>query len=165
MLVSDVSGINTISSEFTKKDNSNTVLFSEILKEQQIKSEGENKIESEVKSLNDDNNFKPKYSTGVFASGQSYVMYNTEECLTENDKAFLKTMEYPTDNFSDINQLASLIAMDRVDGYLKGPITKEYLFGDKSQGIPGLADRFSDENDKRRITDLCSVLMNSLDNA
>ncbi|PWC13263.1 hypothetical protein B4923_08580 [Brenneria roseae subsp. americana] len=92
-------------------------------------------------------------------------MYNTDECLTENDKAFLKTMGYPTDNFSDINQLARLIAMDRVDGYLKGPITKEYLFGDKSQGIPGLADRFSDETEQRRISDLCSSLVKSLDNA
>ncbi len=48
---------------------------------------------------------------------------------------------WPSSNDATAQEVAMFIAMDRADGYLKGPVTKDYLFGNSAKGLVGLTER------------------------
>jgi|GEM_PF-6406217 len=63
-----------------------------------------------------------------------------DKFLTPEDK---KLLGWPLPNNLDnpINQIALFISLDRMDGYLEGPITRDYLVGNPNKLIPGLCRR------------------------
>jgi len=63
-----------------------------------------------------------------------------DKVLTPEDK---KLLGWPLPDDADIasQQIALLIAFDRADGDLEGPITQEYLIGDKGKGTSGMLKR------------------------
>ncbi|MDR2326819.1 MAG: hypothetical protein LBE51_15655 [Acidovorax sp.] len=58
--------------------------------------------------------------------------------LTPEDKLLTG---WPTNHDAKAQEIAMFIAMDRADGYLKGPVTQDYLLGNSAKGLVGLADR------------------------
>ncbi|AOR64100.1 hypothetical protein KU73_12050 [Pectobacterium wasabiae] len=137
-------------------------VFSEILNDFKVKlSDKSEAVNIDNKKLNNDADFQPKITTGFFPSGQEYTFFNVEDNLTGSDKAYLKSLGWPTSEYSDVNVLASNIAQDRVDGTLKGSMTKEYLFGDREKGLAGLVERMQGmESDFRG---LCTTLLKTID--
>lgn len=105
--------------------------------------------------------FKPVFKKEILPSGQEYTSFNVEDNLTESDKTYLKSLGWPTAEYSKVNYLASWIASDLVDGYLTGPVTKEYLLGDKSKGIAGLVDRLQGEDPE--FKKLCQIFLHNMD--
>ncbi|MBK0019625.1 hypothetical protein [Kosakonia sp. S42] len=157
MLISNIGGLNSGYLE-TNKKNKNT-LFSEILeKAQQKKVE---KVKDNIPTVGEnsinDSNFKPLFKKGVFPSGQEYTTFNVADCLSENNKSYLKSMGWPTPEYSEVNNLASWIAFDRVNGTLTGSINKDYLFGSKEKGTIGLVDRLQGEGSE--FKNLCETLL------
>lgn len=146
MLVSDISSL-TSTYQCNNKKNDSNVSFADLFKSVQSESTV-NKSQAAVSGgeiLKNDADFKPKFKKEILPSGQEYTSFNVEDNLTESDKIYLKSLGWPTATASAVNELANWIAFDRVDGSLTGPVTKDYLLGDKSKGIAGLVDRLQGE--------------------
>lgn len=141
MTISEIQNISSKNTSISPLNKTTPdISFSEILdsKKQSISHtvKGQN-----ITSASDDFNFKPKYKTFTTPGNPGFPgkEYYVEDNLTSNDKALLKQIGW-TENYQkddDLQCIAQHIATDRVDGILKGPITKEYLFGNDS-GFRGL---------------------------
>lgn len=139
MLISDIQIKNN---QFTlpdhKTNKTHATSFSEILeKKTSITMDNTNN------SISDDFNFKPKFHA-YMSSGEPVdfpsISFNVNECLTNSDKSLLQSVGWTEngENTLELNELAGRIAIDRVDGILKGPVTKQYLFGNCTSDSPGL---------------------------
>ncbi|EMY0212175.1 MULTISPECIES: hypothetical protein [Enterobacterales] len=157
-----VSGVRGIDSMFPTRTSGNSDVFSEILNDFKVKpSDKSDVVNVDNKALENDSDFQPKVTTGFFPSGQAYTFFNVEDNLTSSDKAYLKSLGWPTTGSSDLNFLASNIAQDRVDGALKGSLTKEYLFGDREKGLSGLVERMQGMGSG--FSELCTTLLKTID--
>lgn len=85
--------------------------------------------------------------------GREWRRIDFDKVLTPEDKLLTG---WPSPNNSKAQEIAMFIAMDRADGYLKGPVTKDYLFGNSAKGLVGLAER----SPNLSLSDLNSVLKN-----
>ncbi|RXS80569.1 hypothetical protein [Geobacillus sp. PK12] len=158
MLVSGIRGIDSISPNRVRDSDA---VFSEILNDFKVKPSSQSETDNvDNKTLKNDADFQPKITTGFFPSGQAYTFFNVEDNLTGSDKAYLKSLGWPTAEYSDVNVLASNIAQDRVDGTLKGSLTKEYLFGDSEKGLAGLVERMQGMSSD--FSELCSTLLKTI---
>ncbi|MEI7412330.1 hypothetical protein [Pectobacterium aroidearum] len=156
-----VSGVRGIDSMYPTRTSGDSDVFSEILNDFKVKpSDKSDVVNVDNKKLENDSDFQPKVTTGFFPSGQAYTFFNVEDYLTSSDKAYLKSLGWPTTGSSDLNFLASNIAQDRVDGALKGPLTKEYLFGDREKGLAGLVERMQGMGSD--FSELCTTLLKTI---
>lgn len=163
MQLSTINGLNSSSLNNQKTKENAEISFSEILKSSQVTSDT-NLLSTASSAENTppgDSEFQPKFTTGILPSGHVYTSFNIEDNLTDSDKAYLKSLGWPTAGYSDLNFLASNIAQDRIDGTLKGPLTKEYLFGDKDKDLVGLVDRLQGMGSE--FKELCSTLLKIVD--
>ncbi|WNU99028.1 hypothetical protein RS584_15065 [Enterobacter sp. DTU_2021_1002640_1_SI_PRY_ASU_LCPMC_013] len=162
MLVSDVN-VNNSASQINYKKSEISTSFSGLFKtkkDEHVDSKPET-VSSVDKTLKSDANFKPKFKKEILPSGQEYTSFNVADNLTESDKTYLKSLGWPTATASGVNELANWIAFDRVDGSLTGPVTKDYLLGDKSKGIAGLVDRLQGEGPE--FKKLCQMFLHIMD--
>ena len=77
-------------------------------------------------------------STVVATDGAKLTVINVAAILTPEDKAVLG---WPSQN-AYVNAAAVMVALDRQEGLLTGPLTKDYISGNAAKYIPGLAERF-----------------------
>lgn len=77
-------------------------------------------------------------SHAIGPDGREWRRIEFDRVLTPEDKLLTG---WPSLNDSKAQEIAMFIAMDRADGYLKGPVTKDYLLGNDAQGLVGLAER------------------------
>ncbi|MDR3750735.1 MAG: hypothetical protein P4K94_04535 [Terracidiphilus sp.] len=76
-------------------------------------------------------------STATGPDGTKWMKIDESQVLTADDKRITGW----TSGSSTMDVAASLVAQDRADGTLTGPITADYVLGNKAKGIAGLADR------------------------
>lgn len=79
-------------------------------------------------------------STGP--DGVKWTYIDIDKILTPQDKSILG-WPFATDDPNA--QLAAMIASDRADGTLTGPLTQDQILGNKEKGIVGLVDRLPAE--------------------
>ncbi len=79
----------------------------------------------------------PGVSTATGADDTKWTYTDLDQALTADDKNITGwSSETPS-----FNQAAELVAEDRADGTLTGPITKDYLLGNADKQIVGLIQR------------------------
>lgn len=79
----------------------------------------------------------PGVSTAVGPDGTKWMRIDESQVLTPDDKRITGWVS----GSSTMNIAASLVAQDRADGSLMGPITKDYLLGNAAKGIVGIGQR------------------------
>jgi hypothetical protein len=96
-------------------------------------------------------------STATGPDGTKWTKYNLNEALTSSDKQILGWSD--GDNNPITDTLAGLVAQDRYEGTLTGPITQDYIFGNQAKGIVGLAQRGPET---KQATDLIDGMLDRL---
>ena len=93
-------------------------------------------------------------TTAVATAGVTLREIDMGNLLTEEDK---RLTGWPG---TQPNWIAVNIALDRQDGFLRGPVTLDYLLGNPERNIVGLAERFPEANDfPPRLTEILRRLM------
>ncbi|WP_370678809.1 hypothetical protein [Comamonas sp. GB3 AK4-5] len=77
-------------------------------------------------------------SHAIGPDGREWRKLDLDKLMTPEDKLLTG---WPTSHDAKAQEIAMFIAMDRADGYLKGPVTPDYLLGNSSKGLVGLAER------------------------
>ncbi|WNU98963.1 hypothetical protein RS584_14670 [Enterobacter sp. DTU_2021_1002640_1_SI_PRY_ASU_LCPMC_013] len=162
MLVSDVN-VNNSASQINYKKSEISTSFSGLFKtmKDELVDSKPKTVSAVDKTLKSDADFKPTYKKEILPCGHEFTSYKVEDNLTESDKTYLKTLGWPTDEFSGVNMLASMIASDRVDGYLTGPVTKDYLLGNENKGVSGLVGRWQEGGSE--FKKLCQAFLHNMD--
>lgn len=86
----------------------------------------------------------PGVMTSTTPDGHVVTSVDPNILLTPEDKALVG---WPCSDNPQMMEVADFIASDRACGDLTGPVTMDYIFGNKSKGIAGMDDRFPDLTD------------------
>ncbi|BAV63098.1 hypothetical protein [Sphingobium cloacae] len=79
----------------------------------------------------------PAVRTFTTEKGTVWTITDIAASLTDSDKRILG---WPSTDPAT-GMLAAMVAQDRNDGFLNGPMTNDYIVGNPAKGIPGLVDR------------------------
>jgi hypothetical protein len=78
-------------------------------------------------------------ATGV--DGTKWTRMDVGKILTDADK---QVLGWPSDD-PVMGMLGCIVASDRFDGTIKGPITRDYILGNKAKSIVGLGERLPND--------------------